>query len=747
MALFETPVSAAVKSTIEGTFGLAGKVVEATGNAVRGVGEAVGGALEGALSPAPVTVINGVGMAGQAGKSKVSGSGTIPASPKKSARPAVNPNMPTEKLLVVAVNYLSSIEKTLEQQLQFERRAFQQQAQAEKEASIESGGSSFGNPFSNLGEKLDAIKDNAKERAGTVGKLLIGAGLLGTLGLAALGNLDTSQLEELKSNWAAFTDKISPIIGFVQNFAAALGTTAIAGAAVGSVFGWRGALLGLIGGKIYEDAYGTFNEKTGQREGGQGLLSSIVSNFPLAAVAIAPVTAIKFAYKGLKTIAGALTAFTKKQAARFMAWFTEKAFIRFAFSAYGKNRLWNLFLRYLEKKAQQRLLAQIAAVGAATAASTAAEAAVASTGVGIPVAAVSAVVTKLIAAGFTAWLLWDLYQIWVEFSETAEARAQEATDDERANASPVSTAATPDATSTSGSANISGAPVASAAQTENLPSIPADVEKILATIRTRESGGNYGIPHPNGMPSQTASGAYAFTNGSWRGLTKKYNIGTEYSSAYLAPPPIQDAVAAKYVQEILQKAGGDVSKVPLAWYTGNIQGKMSAKALAVNNGMTPQAYQAKWMADYTGGKYSASSYDSQGASSQQSAGVMGSLADLGKGAIESIGNVFQSGLGAMSTTKGSQLSNKFNDNMQTPVKSESAAAAQISKMSTVLQNVVDLGQPDPAKATAQPEAVSIPPIGKTSSSNDSKRDHFDPNYPSDSLLMEKYMQHQKLVIA
>ena len=85
--------------------------------------------------------------------------------------------------------------------------------------------------------------------------------------------------------------------------------------------------------------------------------------------------------------------------------------------------------------------------------------------------------------------------------------------------------------------------------------------------------------------------------------------------------------------------------------------------------------------------------------------------------------------------------------MQVPAKAESAATAQISKMSTVLQNVVDLGQPDPAKAATQPASASIPPIGKTSSSNDSKRDHFDPNYPSDSLLMEKYMQHQKLVIA
>lgn len=142
----------------------------------------------------------------------------------------------------------------------------------------------------------------------------------------------------------------------------------------------------------------------------------------------------------------------------------------------------------------------------------------------------------------------------------------------------------------------------------------SDVERILATIRTRESGGNYGIPHPIGMPNQTASGAYAFTNGTWQGLTKKYGIGTEYSSAYLAPPPIQDEVARRYVNDILRRSGGDVSKVPLEWYTGNINGVMSAEALRKNNGLTPQAYQAKWMADYNdpssitkgGGQYSAS---------------------------------------------------------------------------------------------------------------------------------------------
>lgn len=123
--------------------------------------------------------------------------------------------------------------------------------------------------------------------------------------------------------------------------------------------------------------------------------------------------------------------------------------------------------------------------------------------------------------------------------------------------------------------------------------------RILATIRARESRGDYQLPGPKGMPG-TASGAYAFIDSSWRALTKKYGVGTEYARAFMAPPAIQDQVAARYVQEILQKAGGDVSKVPIAWYTGNINGTMSSKALAINGGLTPQAYQQKWMATYMG---------------------------------------------------------------------------------------------------------------------------------------------------
>jgi hypothetical protein len=293
---------------------------------------------------------------------------------------------------------------------------------------------------------------------------------------------------------------------------------------------------------------------------------------------------------------------------------------------------------------------------------------------------------------------------------------------------------------------------------QNLPSIPADIEKILATIRTRESGGNYGIPHPIGMPGQTASGAYAFIDSSWQGLTKKYNIGTEYSSAYLAPPPIQDAVAAKYVQEILQKAGGDVSKVPLAWYTGNIQGKMSAKALAVNNGMTPQAYQAKWMADYTGGKYSASSYDSQGApGSSGGSGLAAGAMDLGKGLIESLSGIAKAGFGSMSgrsttasLSSGSSFQNLSapvpgttpeNASTAAPIVSESKKAAEISAVSGKIQTAIDMGNPKSDAATKMPESLGQKSL--RSASSDSKLESIDPNYPGTGGV-DGYLQYYRL---
>jgi len=122
----------------------------------------------------------------------------------------------------------------------------------------------------------------------------------------------------------------------------------------------------------------------------------------------------------------------------------------------------------------------------------------------------------------------------------------------------------------------------------------SDVDRILATIRQRESSNNYGARAPGG----SASGAYQFIDSTWQSLTKKFGIGAEYSSAAMAPKDIQDAIARRYVEDILKRAGGDVSKVPLEWYTGNLQGSMTPDQLRANRGLTAEMYQSKWMQEF-----------------------------------------------------------------------------------------------------------------------------------------------------
>jgi hypothetical protein len=144
--------------------------------------------------------------------------------------------------------------------------------------------------------------------------------------------------------------------------------------------------------------------------------------------------------------------------------------------------------------------------------------------------------------------------------------------------------------------------------------VSGTVDQVLATIRQRESGGNYGAQ----AKGSSASGAYQFIDSTWQSLTKKFGIGQDYKSAKMAPKEIQDQIASKYVSEILAKNGGDISKVPLVWYTGNAQGQMSPQALAANNGLRPETYQAKWLNDFNkiggGGGYKGTSVAS--ASSQ-----------------------------------------------------------------------------------------------------------------------------------
>ena len=725
---------------IEGLFGLASATVTGIGSAVGGIAQGIGSAVGGALTPAPKTIVNNFGIAGTAAKGKVTGGGTLPA-PKKAATPAVNANMPTEKLLVVAVNYLSSIDKTLQAQIKFERDAFVQQAQAERESAIESGGQKD-SIFTRLSDKFSGMSDDStiKSRAGTITKAILGAAGIAGLGLLAIGNLDTKELDRLKDSYKAFNEKFD-----------FLGPLADGVASTGSVVGYLlgGLKLGIAGlvaeylserftGKsLFENITGTGEEPDGTQAPRKDGSYDYAMAGGLAGYA---------AYRGVKTfgkIKNARANIAKTQAAPrlsasggrlgFRDPVTGKIASKAASSAGGgwlsgpKGRR---FVAFLSKRFGKTFLARkvMPLLGRALA-----SVAIAATGIGV----IPGALLTLITVASSALLIYDIISAYWDWTEEEEQlKDAQAT----ANLKPK-----PDAAPISGSGNIAGAPVASAAQLQNLPPIPADVERILATIRTRESGGNYGIPHPIGMPNQTASGAYAFLDESWRNLTKLYKIGTEYPRAYLAPPPIQDAIAALHVQDILRRNGGDVTAVPAEWYAGPKK-YLTPEELATNNGLTVAQYQAKWMADYTGGQYAPSTYDSQGATTPGS-NVATNLANLGKGAMEALGTIARASFGKQAYSPGSQLNN-FNDTMQgnvakaVPNQGASAVTETLKGMSTQVQTAVDLGAKDTAQAKNQQEAAGTALGSKANSSNDNKREHFDPNFPGKGSI-EKYMQYHK----
>lgn len=126
------------------------------------------------------------------------------------------------------------------------------------------------------------------------------------------------------------------------------------------------------------------------------------------------------------------------------------------------------------------------------------------------------------------------------------------------------------------------------------------MEHILATIRGQESGDYSHPPNAGG-----ASGAYQFIQSTWTNAANAAGFG-QYAGqpAYLAPPAVQDAVAADYVSKILAANGGNVEAVPLTWYypaaLGNPALMDQVPSPGAGNRLTPRQYAVQWMNAYNG---------------------------------------------------------------------------------------------------------------------------------------------------
>lgn len=758
----------ALGGAVKGIGSAVGGIAQGAGSALGGIAQGVGSAVGGAMTPAPKVIVNNVGIAGEAGKKKVTGTGTLPA-PKKMARPAVNANMPTEKLLVVAVKYLASIDKTLQDQLKFESQAFNQQVQAEREAAIEDKKTGV---FTKLSDKFSGLLDKKddstfKSRASNLTKVILGAAGLAGLGALGLAGMDDTELARLKTSWDAFNEKyawLSDMASFFTSGGAGLGYL---------IGGWRGALAGAVGDYVLERLTG---RSLGDRAlgalglGGEATDASAASRGNSGFdYAMGGVLTGYSAYRGVKTYrdiqdrrariaqirgsagvraralknwrpglgmragvgfvagAGAASALGLDEGTSagvgmitsgFLASGKGKRFVDFLIKRFGKT--------FFARQIRRFLIKAMIGIG------------ISATGIG----AIPGALWTLVTFGMDFMLVKDLITAWWDFQDEEETRE----DAEAAYVSRPQSDASP-ATTNTGSGTIPGAPRASAEETANLPAIPADIEKILATIRTQESGGNYGAQNP----SSTASGAYQFIDSTWQALTAKYGIGVGYPKAKLAPPEIQDAVAAKYAQEILQQAGGDVTKVPVAWFTGNIQGKSNAVSQA-----EVAAYQRKWLNTYTGGQYAGSSYDLQGGDDLGSRLAQGAW-DISKGMVESVGGIISAGLGPMSrrsttASLGGSSSYSSSDSKSlkpapkppaVPVPAEMKKAKEILQNSSKVQLDIDMGNPKSKPANQLPSTGAQASL--RSVSNDSKLEVIDPNYPgsggiNDYMITQLYRQ-------
>lgn len=115
------------------------------------------------------------------------------------------------------------------------------------------------------------------------------------------------------------------------------------------------------------------------------------------------------------------------------------------------------------------------------------------------------------------------------------------------------------------------------------------IELVLLTIRTKESHGDYTAKARKG----SASGAYQFVDETWG------NYGG-FSSAWLAPPSVQDERARLIAEPLLRRWG--LGGVPVGWYypLALVRPEWMDRVPRPEYGniLTVRQYQAEWLALY-----------------------------------------------------------------------------------------------------------------------------------------------------
>ena len=760
----------AIGGALKGAGAAAGGAAQGAGSAVGGIAQGIGTAVGGALTPAPKVIVNNIGMAGEAGKKKISGGGTLPA-PKKVAKPAVNVNMPTEKLLVVAVNYLSSIDKTLQDQLKFESQAFNQQAVAEREASIEGERT---NIFTKMSDKLGGLLKTDEDstigsRASSITKAILAASGIAALGVLAMGGMEDTELARLKTSWSEFSEKYDWLIDLGK------AVTGVGGI-VGFLFkGVKGAVIGIVADYLAERLTGkSFGDMA---LGSLGFGGEQTDAAPIGKsntgfdVAMGGAIAGYGAYRGVKTYQAVRQGMGKMAATRaapraapslggsgFRDPKTGRVVSRAAATSGGgwlSGPKGQRFVAFLSKRFGKTYIARKVMPFLARAF---AGAAISATGVGL----IPGILFTLVNIGLSLFLVYDLVSAWYDFQDEEELN--------EANASVVpNTGATADATKTSGT-NIS-----SMSPSTGMPSTG-----IISSSETGSPEAAQAFFESKGWTKEQAAGIVGNLavesgfktdavgdNGNAYGIAQWNKKGSPERIANFQKVMGKSLYGSNF-QEQLEFVNWELNNSEKAAGNRLRQATTTDDAAAIvdkfyerSSGVHLDRRQANAAAVIAGdyGKVStsgAAGYSGGGGDGLASK-MLTSAVDLTAGLLKSIAGIAKAGFGEMSgrsttasLSSGSSFQNLSapipgttpgNASTAAPIVSESKKAAEISAVSGKIQTAIDMGNPKSDPAPKIPETSGQKSL--RSASNDSKLESIDPNYPGTGGV-DGYLQYYRL---